>query len=101
LMHGLKSIEDMCLRPPQRRKAQTRELRLQLANIVPAERHVVSQISGAGAIGLMKRERALQERRLELDHIAAERGDLVGKLLQRDSVKLGHGRRAGRPLLEG
>ena len=55
MMHSLKSIEDMALRAPKRREAQTRKMRLQLADIVPAERQVVSEISGAGAIRFMKR----------------------------------------------
>ena len=46
----------------------------------------MSQISGAGAIGFVKRERALQERGFELDHVAAERGELVGKLLEQGFV---------------
>lgn len=55
IMHGLKSIEDVTLRAPERGEAQTCEMRLQLADIVPAERQVVSEISGAGAIRFMKR----------------------------------------------
>ena len=77
MMHGLKSIEDVALRAPERGEAQTRETRLQLADIAPAERQVVSEISGAGAIRFVKSERALQERRLELDHVVAERGEFA------------------------
>ena len=67
-----------------------RELRLQLADIVPAEGQIVSEISGAWTIGFVKRERTLQKRSLELHHVAAQRSDFVRQLLQRGSVQLGH-----------
>lgn len=60
-MHGSKGVQDVAFRPAQRRKAQARELRLQLTDIVPAERHVVSEIPGAGKIVFMKRRRTLQQ----------------------------------------
>jgi len=86
MVNRLKSIEDVALGAPQRGEAQTRELRLQLADIVPAERQVVSEISGAGAIRFVKSERTLQERRLELDHVVAERDEFARKLLEQGFV---------------
>ncbi len=61
MVYGLNRVENVAFGAAERGEAQPRKLRLQFANIVPAERQVVSQVSGAGAIGFVKRKGTLQE----------------------------------------
>jgi hypothetical protein len=75
-VHSLSRIEDMTLCPAKRGKTENRELGLQLTDILTAQRKIVGKISGAAAMRLVQGQWALQEGRLEFQHVRGKRDQL-------------------------
>jgi hypothetical protein len=91
-VHGLDGIEDVALRAAERGETKNGELRLQLPDIMTAQRKIVGKIPGAAAVGFMKSQGAFEQRSFQFEHIGAKRGQFRGELFEQTLVQDSHGR---------
>ena len=54
----------------------------------------MGEISGTAAMRFVEAQGALEEGTLQLEHVRAKRGELVGELLEQGFVQVSHGGKA-------
>ena len=81
-MHRLHRGQDVALRPPQRRESEQRQLRLQLPDIVPAQRQVMRQIPRAAAMRVIHGQSAFEQGSFGREHVRVKRRKFRGKPFQ-------------------
>ena len=79
MMHGLHRGQDMTFRAAQRREAEQRKLRLQLTDVMPAQREIVGEISRTAAMRVMHGQSAFEHGSLGREHVRVKQGQFRGK----------------------
>jgi hypothetical protein len=86
----MQAADDVRLVAAKGRKTQGSELRLELADVVAAKREIVNQIRGARAVLGVNAGGIRHARSFELQHLGAEKTELLDKLLREFLVSVLH-----------
>ena len=92
-VYGLHRTEDVTLGTAERGKTEKSKLGLELTDIMPAQGKIVGKIPGAAAMRFMHRQRPLEKRLFQLEHIRAKQGQLRGELFEQRFIQDSHGGR--------
>ena len=82
VVHGLHRGQDVTFRAPERRETEQGKLRLQLTDIVPAQREIMGEISRTAAMRFMNGQSALEQGSLGREHVRVKQGQFRGEPFQ-------------------
>ena len=88
VVHGLHRGQGVTFRAARATKVRESKLRLQLSDVVPAQRKIMGEISRTAAMSVMHGQSAFEHGNLGREHVRVKQGHLRGEPFQQKFVSL-------------